>query len=154
MQMGSFFLKDQLDLVKKYRGQVLITPHPGEMAMLLNTSVKEIESNRLEIAQQFAQKYNIHVLLKGHRSIIATPEGKVWINPFGHDALGKGGSGDVLTGIILSFICQGASAEQALVCATYLHAKAAELQANQLSHYSVTPNAVIEGIPQILNEMF
>ncbi len=151
---GLYFIKNQMELIKDYSGQVLITPHPGEMATLLNTSVKEIESNRLVIAQQFAEKYHVNVLLKGHRSVIATSEGKLWVNPSGHDALGKGGSGDVLTGIILSLLCQGANAEQALVCATYLHSKAAELQANQLSHYGVTPNAIIEGIPQILNEMF
>ncbi|HWI49124.1 MAG TPA: NAD(P)H-hydrate dehydratase, partial [Rummeliibacillus sp.] len=89
-----------------------------------------------------------------HRSIIATPEGNTWINPFGHDALGKGGSGDVLTGVILSLLCQGASAEQALVCATFLHARAAELQAKDLSHYGVTPNDIIKGIPKILNKLF
>ncbi|MFJ8260627.1 NAD(P)H-hydrate dehydratase [Rummeliibacillus sp. NPDC094406] len=151
---GLYFLKNQMQLVKDYEGPVIITPHPGEMATLLDTTVKNVETNRLAIAKQLAEKYNVYVLLKGHRSIIATPEGNTWINPFGHDALGKGGSGDVLTGVILSLLCQGANAEQALVCATFLHARAAELQAEDLSHYGVTPNDIIEGMPQILNKLF
>ncbi|MGG0655778.1 NAD(P)H-hydrate dehydratase [Rummeliibacillus pycnus] len=151
---GLYFLRNQMQLVKDYQGPVIITPHPGEMATLLNTTIKEVEEHRLEIAKQFAEKYNVYVLLKGHRSIVATPNGNTWINPFGHDALGKGGSGDVLTGVILSLLCQGANIEKALVCATFLHARAAELQAKELSHYGVTPNTIIEGIPQILNKMF
>lgn len=151
---GLYFLRNQMNLVKDYKGSVVITPHPGEMATLLGLSVQEVETNRLEVAKQFSEKFNVYILLKGHRSIIATPEGTVWINPLGHDALGKGGSGDVLTGVVLSLLCQGASPEKALVCATFLHAQAAELKSTVLSHYGVTPNAVIEGITQILSEMF
>lgn len=150
---GLYFLRNQMHLVKDYKGSVIITPHPGEMAAMLDTTVKEVETNRLEIAQQFAGKYHVYVLLKGHRTIIVTPEGKTWINPLGHDALSKGGSGDVLTGVILSLLCQGATPEQALVCATFLHAMAAESKAEELSHYGVTPNTVIEEIPKILNKM-
>ena len=150
---GLFYLKDYLHLVKEYKGPVIITPHPGEMAALLECSVEEIESNRLEVAKQFAKEHGVYVLLKGHRSIVEVPDGNTWVNPHGHDALARGGSGDVLTGLILSFICQHASPEQALVCATFLHARAAEVKAEKLSHYSVTPNAIIEGIPEILNDM-
>ncbi len=151
---GLTILRNQMQLVRNYEGSVIITPHPGEMARLLNTTVKEVEENRIEVAQQFAREFNVYVLLKGHRSIIANPNGKTWINPLGHDALGKGGSGDVLTGVILSLLCQGATPEEAVVCASYLHAKTAEVKANELSHYGVTPNNVIDGIPQILNKMF
>lgn len=151
---GLYFLRNQMQLVRDYEGPVIITPHPGEMATLLDVTVKEVESDRLEIAKRFAEKYNAFVLLKGHRSIVATPEGITWMNPYGHDALGKGGSGDVLTGVILSLLCQGANPEQALVCSTYLHARSAELQAKDFSHYGVTPNAIIEGIPKILNKLF
>lgn len=150
---GLFYLKNQMHLVNEYEGSVIITPHPGEMARLLGTTVREVEKNRIELAQQFASKFNVYVLLKGHRSIIVNPNGRTWVNPIGHDALGKGGSGDVLTGVILSLLCQGANPEEALVCATYLHAKAAEEKAQELSHYGVTPNAVIEGIPEILSRI-
>lgn len=100
-------LRDHLHLMTSYPGQVIFTPHPGEMARLLHTSIKEVETNRLEVAKSFAQEHRLYLLLKGHRSIIATPAGDLYINPYGHDALGKGGSGDVLTGLIASFLAQG-----------------------------------------------
>lgn len=145
-----FLLREQLDLVRQYQGDVIFTPHPGEMAALLNKTVKEVEENRLEIAQTFAKEHNIYLLLKGHRTIIATPAGNTYINPYGNDALGKGGSGDVLTGLIASFLAQGAPSEQALISASFLHAKAGEEKAKVLSHYGVLPFDIIEGVREQL----
>lgn len=147
-----YFLRNEKELVQQYKGPVIITPHPGEMATLLGVTVKEIEANRLQIAAQFAKEWHIYVVLKGHRSIVATPEGAIWINPLGNDALGKGGSGDVLTGLLLSLLAQGATPEQAMVAASYLHAKAGEEQGKQYSNYGVTPSTVIEGIRELLND--
>jgi len=90
--------------------------------------------------------------LKGHRSVIAAPDGSVYVNPLGHDALGKGGSGDVLTGMIASFIAQGASPLDALISASFLHAKAGEEQAKVLSHYGVLPMDLIDGAKRQLIE--
>lgn len=147
-----YFLRNQMEIVKNYKGSVIVTPHPGEMATLLHTTVKEVEANRLQVAQQFAQEFNVYVLLKGHRSIIATPTGELWVNPRGNDSLGKGGSGDVLTGLILSLLAQGTAPEQALIAASFLHAKAGEEQGKLLSNYGVTPNDVIEGIRVLLKK--
>ena len=85
-----FFIRNQLDLIRHYNGDVILTPHPGEMATLLNTTVQEIEANRLDVAKDFAVSNQLYLMLKGHRSIIATPTGEVYINTFGNDALGKG----------------------------------------------------------------
>ncbi|MEH7276985.1 NAD(P)H-hydrate dehydratase, partial [Neobacillus vireti] len=112
-------IRNQMDLLRNYKGKVIMTPHPGEMSKLLNVSVKEVEANRLEIASQFAKEHAIYLLLKGHRSIIAEPTGELYINPHGHDALGKGGSGDILTGLIASFLAQGADPIHALISASY-----------------------------------
>ena len=141
-----FFIRNQLDLIRHYNGDVILTPHPGEMATLLNTTVQEIEANRLDVAKDFAVSNQVYLMLKGHRSIIATPTGEVYINPFGNDALGKGGSGDVLTGLITSFLAQGASPTHALISASYVHAKAGEEQAKIYSQYGVTPLDTIDGI--------
>ncbi|MCJ7840854.1 NAD(P)H-hydrate dehydratase [Lederbergia sp. NSJ-179] len=148
-----YLMRNQLDMLHTYEGDIIFTPHPGEMATLLKCSIKEVEKNRLEIAENFAKEYQLYLVLKGHRSIIATPDGKTYINPHGHDALSKGGSGDVLTGMIASFLAQGASAEEAIITAAYLHAKAGEEQAKRLSRYGVTPLDIIEGIRKQLNEM-
>lgn len=131
---------------------IIMTPHPGEMAMLCGTTVADIEANRLHYAKQFAQTYGVYLLLKGHRSIISTPDGDVWILPIGDDALGKGGSGDVLTGMILSFVTQGATALEAMQAASYMQAICAMQLAQKNSHYSVTPALVIEALGETIRQ--
>lgn len=149
---GLFFLKDLLEEVNSFKGDIIVTPHPGEMATLTGLTVKEIEQNRIEVAKDFALKHNLYVLLKGHRPIIATPNGEVWINPYGNDALGKGGSGDVLTGMITSFLTQGANALDAMLCASYYHAISAEQLSKHISSYGITPTDIIEYVrKQLLN---
>lgn len=148
-----YLLRNDLDAVRTYNGPVIFTPHPGEMAGLLNRTVKEVEANRIETARNFAKEYGIYLLLKGHRTIIADPNGDIYINPYGHDALGKGGSGDVLTGLIASFVAQGAAPISALVAASYLHARAGEEKAKTLSHYGVVPFDLIDGVKELLNQL-
>ncbi|WP_160722928.1 NAD(P)H-hydrate dehydratase [Bacillus sp. USDA818B3_A] len=145
-----YLLRNELDMVRDYQGDVIFTPHPGEMARLLDKTVKEVEEDRIGIAKAFAKDYGVHLLLKGHRSIIATPDGEVFINPHGHDALGKGGSGDVLTGMIASFLAQGSSPVKALIAASYLHARTGEEKAATLSSYGVGPLDLIDGIREQL----
>jgi ADP-dependent NAD(P)H-hydrate dehydratase / NAD(P)H-hydrate epimerase len=147
-----YLLRNQMEMLKNYKGRVIMTPHPGEMSNLLNKTVKDVEENRLEIASHFAKEHSIYLLLKGHRSVIADPKGELYINPYGHDALGKGGSGDILTGLIASFLAQGASPLNALVSASYLHARAGEERAKELSHYGVMPFDIIDGVKRLLNE--
>ncbi|WP_251551977.1 NAD(P)H-hydrate dehydratase [Neobacillus muris] len=146
-----YLLRNDLDFFSSFEGKVIFTPHPGEMAALLNLSVKEVEANRLEIAKSFAIQNHIHLLLKGHRSIIASTEGEVYINPYGHDALGKGGSGDILTGLTASFLAQGAEPIKAMICASFFHARAGEEKAKSLSHYGVMPLDIIDGVKELLN---
>ncbi|PID21094.1 bifunctional ADP-dependent NAD(P)H-hydrate dehydratase/NAD(P)H-hydrate epimerase [Sporosarcina sp. P3] len=149
---GLFLSRNMLDIICRYEGPVVCTPHPGEMAMLLNTTVQEVETNRLEIAKQFAEEHQLYLLLKGHRSIIATPDGEVYMNPVGSDALGKGGSGDVLTGLIASFLAQGATPKEAMIAAAYVHAEAGENQAEVYSNYGVVAPDIIEGCKVLLKE--
>jgi len=147
---GLYFARDLLEELRQYKGDVILTPHPGEMAHLTGLNVAQVEKNRLEITKQFAQDYGVYLLLKGHRPILTAPDGKQFINPFGHDALGKGGSGDVLTGFIASFIAQGASTIDALIAGSYYHANAAEQMGNELSNYGVTPLDLIEYVRKSL----
>lgn len=146
-----YLSRNLLEPIRKYGGEVIFTPHPGEMGALLNITAAEVEGNRLEIASAFAKKNDLYLLLKGHRSIIASPLGEVFINPAGHDALGKGGSGDVLTGLIASFAAQGAKPLDAMIAASYLHARAGEEKAKTLSHYGVIAPDLIDGVRELLN---
>jgi NAD(P)H-hydrate epimerase len=106
---------------------IVITPHPGEMARLVNTSVEEVQSNRLDVARDFAVQHQIYVVLKGYRSLIATPEGKVFINPLGNPGMATGGTGDVLSGVLGAWLAQLLDAEAACKLAVYLHALAGDL---------------------------
>ena len=106
---------------------VIITPHPGEMARLIGTSVEEVQANRIDVATDFATTHRVYVVLKGHRTIIATPEGRAFINPTGNPGMATGGTGDVLTGMIAAWLGQLLDAEAACRLAVFLHGAAGDL---------------------------
>jgi NAD(P)H-hydrate epimerase len=106
---------------------IVITPHPGEMARLANTSTEEVQASRLDVARDFAVQHQIYVVLKGHRTLIATPDGKVFINPLGNPGMATGGTGDVLTGVLAAWLAHLLDAEAACKIAVYLHALAGDL---------------------------
>ncbi len=106
---------------------LILTPHPGEMARLTGLKVSEIEANRFEVAQQFATKYGVVLLLKGVRTLIVAPDGRVNINSTGNDGLASGGSGDVLTGLIGGLLAQGMDGFSAASLGAWLHGRAADL---------------------------
>jgi NAD(P)H-hydrate epimerase len=106
---------------------IIITPHPGEMARLLNATVEDVQASRVDVARDFAVQHQIFVILKGYRTLIATPEGKVFINPLGNPGMATGGSGDVLTGVVAAWLAQLLDAEAACKVAVYLHALAGDL---------------------------
>jgi NAD(P)H-hydrate epimerase len=89
------------------RGRSLvITPHPGEMSRLTGLNVSDIQSNRVNVAKNFAWEHALVVVLKGHRTVIASPEGEIWVNATGNPGMATGGTGDVLTGIVAGLIAQ------------------------------------------------
>jgi NAD(P)H-hydrate epimerase len=106
---------------------VIITPHPGEMARLTGLSVDDVQAHRLDVARDFATTHRVHVVLKGHRTVIATPNGRVFINMTGNPGMAKGGTGDVLTGMIAAWFGQLLDAEAAYKLAVYLHGLAGDL---------------------------
>ncbi len=106
---------------------VIITPHPGEMARLVGMTIDEVQASRLEIARNFATAHHVYVVLKGHRTLIATPDEKVFINPTGNPGMATGGTGDVLTGMVAAWLAQLLDAEAACKLAVYLHGMAGDL---------------------------
>jgi ADP-dependent NAD(P)H-hydrate dehydratase / NAD(P)H-hydrate epimerase len=107
--------------------QIIITPHPGEMARLVGTSVEEVQASRLDVARDFAVAHQIYVVLKGYRTLVATPDGRVFINPLGNPGMATGGTGDVLTGVLAGWVAQLLDAEAACKLGVYLHALAGDL---------------------------
>src|SRR5437660_10023442 len=106
---------------------VIITPHSGEMARLLGMTSDEVQASRLEIARNFAVAHHVYVVLKGHRTLIATPDERIFINPTGNAGMATGGTGDVLTGMIAAWLAQILDAEAACRLAVYLHGLAGDL---------------------------
>ena len=108
------------------QGDVILTPHPGEMARLMGEDPEYVCSNRIECARAFAMEYCCVVVLKGANTVIASPNGDIFVNTTGSNALSKGGSGDVLAGVIASLAAQGVTPIKAACIGVYVHGRAAD----------------------------
>lgn len=120
-------LAGHTELLAAMQAPKVLTPHPGEMARLTGLELAEIEADRLNVAKKCAQEWNAIVVLKGAPTVIACPNGTVYVNSTGNSSLATGGSGDVLTGIIAGLAAQEISLQEAAICGVYLHGVAAEL---------------------------
>ena len=107
------FAGDADGLVGRDGIDIIVTPHPGEMARLVGVSVEDVQQHRLDVARDFATTHRLTVVLKGHRTIIATPDGKTFINLTGNAGMATGGTGDVLTGMVAAWLAQFLDAEAA-----------------------------------------
>jgi len=132
----------------------VLTPHPGEMAVLTGLSKDEIQSDRIRVAQKFAAEWGHIVVLKGAFTVVAAPEGRTTVQPFATAALARAGTGDVLAGAIVGLLAQGMLPYEAAVAATYLHGRAGELAAEALGGTaSVLAGDVLEMLPAALAEI-
>ncbi len=127
--------------------RTIITPHPGEMARLTGKSIAEVQSRRTEIAQEVAQALNLIVVLKGAFTVIAEPEGTIALIPFANAGLAKGGTGDVLAGLITGLRAQRMGAFEAATAGAYLHALAGEIARQKLGEMAMTAGDVIRALP-------
>ncbi|MEG0693746.1 MAG: NAD(P)H-hydrate dehydratase, partial [Oscillospiraceae bacterium] len=144
---------NNVDFLKEAVNIPIITPHIGEMARLVGMSIQDVLDNSLNIARVFAKEYNVVVVLKNHKTIIATPTGEMFENTTGNAGLAKGGSGDVLAGMIAGLLTQGLSARDAAICGVYLHGDASDSLAQKMSLYSMLARDVINEIPYTLKQM-
>jgi NAD(P)H-hydrate epimerase len=129
------------------KAPIILTPHPGEMARLLGTTVSNIQQNRIQSARKFSVRYQVHVVLKGAATIISRPDGRVSINATGNPGMASGGMGDVLTGMIAGLIVQGLAPEAACQVGVYLHGAAADSLAEGIGPRGYLAGDVIEAIP-------
>jgi NAD(P)H-hydrate epimerase len=145
--------EDPARLVGREDRDVIITPHPGEMAHLIGSAVEEVQANRIAVATDFATTRRVYVVLKGHRTIIATPDGHVYINPTGNPGMATGGTGDVLTGMIAAWLAQLLDAEAACRLAVFLHGAAGDLAEAEEGQVAMTATDVIACLGQALNRL-
>ena len=120
-------------------GRVMVlTPHPGEMARLVGLTVKEVEADRVGLARRFAMQHKLTLVLKGWRTLVAHPDGRVAVNTSGNPAMAKGGSGDILTGIVAAMLAQFPDdVARAVEAAVYLHGLAGDFAAHAMDEHTV-----------------
>jgi NAD(P)H-hydrate epimerase len=134
------------------RGRVrVLTPHPGEMAHLIGKSIADVQKDRIGAAQEFAASRGVTLVLKGQRTVIAFPDGRAWINPTGTPALGTGGTGDILTGMIAGFLAQfPRQPDEAVAAAVYLGGLAAEIGAREIGEKPFLATDILKYLPRAL----
>jgi len=128
---------------------LVLTPHPGEMARLAGISTEQVQRDRLGVARRFAGEHQCVVVLKGHRTVVAFPDGHAWINPTGNPGMATGGTGDILTGLIAGLVPQGGIAAPALpaLAGVYLHGLAGDLAAERLGQHSLVATSLLKFLP-------
>lgn len=141
-----------IDVLKSLKAGAVITPHPGEM-MRLTGEFGKTDADRLRIATEFAKKYKVVTVLKGKNTVIAAPDGRYTVNETGNSGMATGGSGDVLSGMIAAFIGQGAPLYEAAVLSCYLHGRAGDLAAEDMSQISLIASDIIRFIPSAIKEL-
>lgn len=136
----------------KLNGQgrtLVITPHPGEMSRLTGLTIAEIQANRLDVARKFSREHKLIVVLKGHRTLIASPDGTVWVNPSGNPGMATGGTGDILTGMVAGMLAQHPHQPlEATVLAVYLHGLAGDAAARHIGEGSLVATDLIRFLPE------
>ena len=135
------------DILKRREGGTIIKPHPGEMSGLINKSTEWINNNREKAAADFSEKYNVITVLKGNKTVVASPEGKIYVNNTGNPGMATAGSGDVLSGIISSFSGQNFGLYESAVNGVFIHGFAGDLAACDFGEYGMTASDVIAKIP-------
>ncbi|WP_224360924.1 NAD(P)H-hydrate dehydratase [Hyalangium versicolor] len=137
---------EDLGVLRKAKGPVVLTPHPGEMARLTGRSTKEVQAHRVEVARNLATGHGVTVVLKGARTLIASPDGEIYVNPTGNPGMATGGSGDVLSGICGAFLAQGLRVPEAIWAAVYTHGLAGDLAAERRGKVGLIAGDIIKGL--------
>ena len=141
-------------ILKDITAPMILTPHPGEMARLLGVSTSEVQQQRLALALQQAKSWNLTVLLKGARTLVAAPDGTLYINSTGNPGMATAGSGDVLTGIIAGLIAQGLEITPAAAAGAYLHGMAGDRGSVDLGTYGLLAGDILNYLPQCIKDIF
>jgi NAD(P)H-hydrate epimerase len=130
---------------------LVITPHPGEMARLSGLTIPEIQRDRVNVARSFAQQHQLIVVLKGHRTVVAQPDGTIWVNATGNPGMSTGGTGDILTGMVAGFIAQYPErVNEAVIAAVYLHGLAGDVARETMGEQSLVATDLIRALPEAM----
>ncbi len=150
---GLNILSEAPQILDEVQAPVVLTPHPGEMARLMASTTAAIQADRPTAARTLAARHGVCVVLKGARTVIAAPEGKVWINPGGNAGMASGGMGDVLTGIIAGLLAQGHAPEVAARLGVFVHGAAADRLALRRGPRGYLAGEVMETLPEVFADL-
>jgi ADP-dependent NAD(P)H-hydrate dehydratase / NAD(P)H-hydrate epimerase len=140
--------------LKKKAGTLVITPHPGEMARLTGSTIPAIQHDRLSVARSFASEHQVIVVLKGHRTLIAQPDGTVWVNTTGNPGMATGGTGDILTGMVAGLIAQNPDRiADAVIAAVHLHGLAGDVARESMGEHSMVATDLLGALPEAFRRM-
>jgi len=142
-----------LDILKYRKSDTIITPHPGEFSRLVGVTISDVQKNRVEYSREISNKYNIITVLKGSETVITNPEGDVYINTTGNPGMATAGSGDVLTGVIASFLGQGIKAYESAILGVYCHGLAGDLAKADKGEYGMIARDILEKIPHSIKKI-
>jgi NAD(P)H-hydrate epimerase len=150
---GITALAKNVGILKQRKAPTVLTPHPGEMARLVKKEARVIQAGREKAAGEFAKKYNTVLVLKGRRTIVAAPTGALYVNKTGNSGMSTAGVGDVLTGMISSFIGQGINPYSAAVIGVYLHGLAGDMAAREKGQFSLIASDLLTKLPQVIKNV-
>lgn len=142
-------LEGQLELLKKAKGDLLLTPHPGEMARLLKLQNSDVQRDRIGVVRRLAQETQVVVALKGARTAIAREDGTVFLNPTGNPGMASGGTGDVLAGLCGALFAQGLSSEDAAVTGCFAHGLAGDLAVKRRGQAGLMASDLLDGLGEV-----
>jgi len=147
-------LAGHTDILKRSAATIILTPHSGEMGRLLGVPSGEVQKDRINISLEFAKKYKVTLVLKGANTVVATPQGWVFINSTGNPGMSTAGTGDVLSGMIGGLLAQGYTASQSACLGVYLHGLAGDLAEKEKGEMSMIAGDLIEQIPAAIKEIY
>lgn len=142
-------IAEDVSVLDTVSAPLVLTPHPGEMARLLHCSVEDVQADRVGAAASFAAEHKVILVLKGAGTLVAAPDGRLLKNPTGNPGMARGGSGDLLAGMIGAFLAQGIEPYTAAAAAVYLHGLAGDRCAARFSQQAMLPHDMLNELPQI-----
>ncbi len=145
-------LAEDPDILNRAKAPVILTPHPGEMARLIQKTGAEVQADRLTVARDFSKKYQVILVLKGAQTLVACPDGACFVCPTGNPGMASGGMGDVLTGMISGFLTQGMAPEAAALTGAFIHGLCGDLLAED-TPVGFSASDMVYQIPTALAEV-
>lgn len=150
---GLNILSANLEILKFFPKPAVLTPHPGEFARLVHLSTREVLERKLDLIPEFSVKYGVYLMLKSYKTLISTPEGKVFINPTGNPGMATAGVGDVLSGMVASMIMQEKNVLDAILAAVYIHGLSGDIGVKRYGEKFLTATNIINNLPKAIKSM-